>query len=161
MINRIAAGLAIIYNKKLLLIHPTNARWFNTYGIPKGKVEDNESILEAAIREVYEETGITIPLNLINKKEYSITYKSKKVYYFIVKIDDLSQINLDSERVPKSQLQLSEVDWAGFLDIKDATKRIMKHHIPIINHLKTEGLLESEFKTYTEFKYGESNNRRL
>lgn len=36
----------------------------NTWGLPKGHVEDGESIEKAAIREIYEETGIKDLLKL-------------------------------------------------------------------------------------------------
>ncbi len=46
-----SAGIIIILNReKLLLSHPTNARWNNTYSFPKGHIEENESQIDAAIR---------------------------------------------------------------------------------------------------------------
>ena len=55
-VSEISAG-GIVYNtrtKKVLLILDPNNKW----GIPKGLVEKGESIENAAMREVREETGL-------------------------------------------------------------------------------------------------------
>jgi 8-oxo-dGTP pyrophosphatase MutT (NUDIX family) len=50
-----SAGLILIWNNKILLAHPTDREQWQ---FPKGHVEDNESISDAAIRETYEEIGV-------------------------------------------------------------------------------------------------------
>lgn len=121
----ISAGLVIIQHNKILLAHPTNAPWYGTYTIPKGKIEPNESPLEAAIRETYEEVGINIGIDDIKdkKKPYIIEYKNqfgkiyKILYYFIVELK--TEIIIDNNK-----LQKKEVNWAGFLDKDEALFRI-------------------------------------
>ena len=148
MKTKISAGLAIIYDNKVLLCHTTNRGWYGSYGIPKGGIEKGESKLDAAIRETKEEVGIRVPKNLIDKTEHTFTLTTRKykytkiVYYFVVNISDLSQIGLKDLRVPKKQLQLEEVDWAGFIDYKEAMKRVMKSQQVVINNLVGKGLLE-------------------
>mgnify|MGYP002632268813 FL=1 len=149
MKTKISAGLAIIYDNKILLAHTTSRGWFGSYSIPKGGIDESESNLDAAIRETKEEVGITIPKNLIDKTEHTFTVSTKKygnkiVYYYVVQISNLSQIGLTDLKVPKKQLQLEEVDWAGFLDYREATKRIMKSQAVLINNMVGKGLLEQE-----------------
>lgn len=48
-----ASGLVIKDNKVLLIFHPHIKSWFQ----PGGHIDEGESPFEAAIREVYEETG--------------------------------------------------------------------------------------------------------
>ena len=149
MKTKISAGLAIIYDNKILLAHTTSRGWFGSYSIPKGGIDKSESNLDAAIRETKEEVGITIPKNLIDKTEHTFTVSTKKygnkiVYYYVVQISNLSQIGLKDLKVPKKQLQLEEVDWAGFLDYREATKRIMKSQAVLINNMVGKGLLEQE-----------------
>ena len=48
-----ASGLVIHNDKVLLIFHPFIKRWFQ----PGGHIDDGESPIDAAIREVYEETG--------------------------------------------------------------------------------------------------------
>ena len=139
MKTKISAGLAIIYDNKVLLCHTTNRGWYGSYGIPKGGIEKGESKLDAAIRETKEEVGIRVPKNLIDKTEHTFTLTTRKykytkiVYYFIVNISDLSQIGLKDLRVPKKQLQL-----------KEAMKRVMKSQQVVINNLVGKGLLEKK-----------------
>ncbi len=148
MKTKTSAGLAIIYDNKILLAHTTNRGWFGSYGIPKGGIEEGESNLDAAIRETQEEVGIKVPRKLIDTTEHTFTLTTRKykytkiVYYYIVKIDDLSQIGLKDLRISKKQLQVEEVDWAGFIDYKEAMKRVMKSQQVVINNLVGKGLLE-------------------
>jgi 8-oxo-dGTP pyrophosphatase MutT (NUDIX family) len=152
-----SAGLAIIYNGMILLGHTTGRGWYGSYGIPKGGIEDGEDKMSAAIRETFEEVGIKVPRSLINPTEHTFVVTSrdhrfnKTVYYYIVKIDDLSQIGVKDLKIPKSQLQVEEIDWAGFLSYKEASKRIMKSQIALLNNMVSKGLLESNLLNYEQF----------
>jgi ADP-ribose pyrophosphatase YjhB (NUDIX family) len=76
---RVSAGLLIIWNDKILLGHPTNAKWYGTFTIPKGGVELNETNLEAAIRETKEEIGLEFNVSdIIIEDENIINYIDKK-----------------------------------------------------------------------------------
>tara|TARA_Y100000389_G_C17457090_1_gene518870 strand:- start:2748 stop:3179 length:432 start_codon:yes stop_codon:yes gene_type:complete len=139
-----SAGILIIYNNKVLIGHHTNSKWFNSYSIPKGGIEEGEEPIEAAIRECREEVGISIKENQLEKKAYQLEYKSKNkkkdiykiVYYWICRINSLREIGLKEETVPKEQLQLEEMDWAGFADSEEAFKRLAPSVKPIIKHLE-------------------------
>lgn len=127
-----AAGLAIIWEKKILLTHPSNASWKNQpFGIPKGGIEPGEDLLTCAIRETREEVGITVDPELINKDEkYFVFYRRGIPYsrcaYFEVHITSPEQIGLDSQKVPKEMLQLEEVDWAGFIPVEEAIEKLSR-----------------------------------
>ena len=54
-----ASGLVIHDKKVLLIFHPYIKEWFQ----PGGHIDDGESPPEAAIREVYEETGFVCQLH--------------------------------------------------------------------------------------------------
>ncbi len=55
-----ASGLVIKDGKALLIFHPYIKQWFQ----PGGHIDEGEDPIHAAIREVFEETGITCePLN--------------------------------------------------------------------------------------------------
>ncbi len=134
-------GIAIVYDNKILLVHPTNASWQkSTLGIPKGKLEPNEDILTGAIRELKEETGIVLnPAMLSTSQPYvADTYDKlgnvkKQLIYFIYEIASLSEIGLDKETIPKSQLQIEEVDWAGFMGPSGAYPKIARNQLIILD----------------------------
>ena len=145
--TRYSAGIAIVYDGKILLGHSTGRKSNTGYGISKGGIDEGESKLEAAIRETREEFGIKIPNKLIQKQEYTFVVTSRKykynkvVHYYIVEIDNLSQIGLKSEEVPRKQLQVKEVDVARFMDRNEATSYIMQSQIPVLQTLTTRGLI--------------------
>jgi ADP-ribose pyrophosphatase YjhB (NUDIX family) len=74
-------GLYIVNkDNKILICHPTFHSW-DLWSIPKGKVEEGESYLEAAIRETEEETNINFNLAIGKIKFHDLghtTYKSKR-----------------------------------------------------------------------------------
>jgi predicted NUDIX family NTP pyrophosphohydrolase len=150
-----SAGLAIIYNGLILLGHTTGRGWYKSYGIPKGGIENREDKMSAAIRETHEEVGIKVPRKLIDPTEYTFTVKTKNydkiVYYYIVKINSLSDLGIKELKLPKSQLQVEEIDWAGFLDYNEASKRIMKSQLTVLDNIKNMGLLESQIFNYEQF----------
>jgi len=134
---KISAGLVLTYDNKILLVHPTGSKWWGTYSIPKGgEEEDDDDILETAYRETNEEVGLNLdPINYKPQSEGYINYKNKdgeiykRVHFFIVPLDEEIIIN-------RNKLQKEEIDWAGFLDKKEAEKRIFWRFKPLLNFLK-------------------------
>lgn len=123
---KISSGLLIIQNKKILLVHPTSAPWKNTYSIPKGGLENDETNQMAAIRETFEEVGLQFNESDLSKTEFFIDYKNKhgkifkKVFYFVINLEPGTLPDVLSD----DMLQKEEVDWAGFLDIETAKEKI-------------------------------------
>lgn len=121
----ISAGLLIIQDNKILLAHPTSAPWYGTYTIPKGKVQKNETLIDAAMRETFEEVHVKIDINDIENidnpniieyiNEKGVVYK--KLFYFVVHPKTNIKIN-------KKKLGIKEVDWAGFIDKNESMDRI-------------------------------------
>lgn len=133
---RVSAGLVIIQNNKILLVHPTNSPWYGTYSIPKGGIDKKEDPLEAALRETREETGIKIKRKHISHKDAGfIDYTNKKgkvykrVYYFVA---------FPKKPIIKDmfKLQQEEVDWAGFLSREEAKKHIFGRFKPLLKFIK-------------------------
>lgn len=130
---KISAGLVIIQDNKILLAHPTSAKWEGTYSIPKGLMEENESILDCALRETKEEIGIEVDINDITGTGKIIYEKKNKkyktVHYFVVE----PKVRIE---IVDFNLQEEEVDWVGFLTKEEAEKRIFWRLKEVLNHLK-------------------------
>ena len=139
----VSAGCLIILNKKKVLLgHPTNNSWNNCYSPPKGGVDAGESLLQAALRETREEMSIDIRLSQISNKENPIQvdyYKKKElfkqVYLYVVSINSISEIGMETEILDKSRLQITELDWAGFLTKKEAQPKIFFRFWPVIEKM--------------------------
>lgn len=139
-----AAGVAITFNGKLLVVHPTGASWKKSaVGIPKGGIEPGEELLDAAIRELREETGISLDPNMLRNKEIQSVdqYNSNGdlIYilsYYVLPINNLSEIGIDSLKINKKNLQLEEIDWAGFIDINEIYPIIHRSQLIILDRIK-------------------------
>lgn len=137
----ISAGTAILYKNKILLCHPTTLPWVNSFSPPKGGIDGDETLLEAALRETSEEVGVHLDVSQISNPDdpIEVLYISKKgelfkkAYIFIVKIKSLSEIDASSEVLDKSRLQAVEVDWAGFMTKEEAENKIFFRFKPLLN----------------------------
>ena len=132
------AGVVLIYDNKILLVHPTNSSWKSrSCGIPKGFMQDGEDAIDSALRELREETGIKLKLEQLQKVPYTVEIHGKKevqvLTYFVCKIEDLAELGLHSKKIPKDQLQLDEVDWAKFVDAEEAYKLITQAQLIILD----------------------------
>ena len=102
-----ACGCIIIENGQVLLIQQTEGHW----GFPKGHVEEGETELETAIREVKEETNLDVEVD--KNKRYMVEYVTdkgilKEVVLFIAK-----KIG-GSEKYQESEIK--SMEWMSFED---------------------------------------------
>jgi ADP-ribose pyrophosphatase YjhB (NUDIX family) len=107
--NVIAGGGKVYNDKGKVLFIFRNDKW----DLPKGRIENNESIEEGAIREVEEETGVK---NLSITKPLQTTYhifkrnrryKIKITYWFEM------QTTYDGELKPEASEGITKVKWLG------------------------------------------------
>ena len=108
-----AAGGVVINNKNQVLFIFRNGFW----DLPKGKVEDDEAIEVAAIREVEEECGIRKP-RIINK--VLVTYHTydtygenciKPTHWYLMQYDG------DEELLAQEEEGITNVQWVNQEDI--------------------------------------------
>ncbi|WP_215491906.1 NUDIX hydrolase [Fenollaria sporofastidiosus] len=115
----LSSGGVIINNNLILLLKKYNG----DYVLPKGRIERGESIEEAALREVKEESGITGEIKkYLGKIEYSFINKMKNV-----KVDKTVHFFLmstkDTHTIPQS---MEGFKTAKFYDRNEAI-RLMKY----------------------------------
>jgi 8-oxo-dGTP pyrophosphatase MutT (NUDIX family) len=87
-------------NKKILITISNN----NKIGIPKGTIIKNEDIYSAAMREIYEETGLSIYID-----ENTKTKNIKSYYHFFVVYIDNGSLNLIPNPIDTDEI--SESKW--------------------------------------------------
>jgi len=106
-----AGGLVFNKDKELLAIF-RRGHW----DLPKGKIEKDETIKEAAVREVQEETGIQ-HINL--KKKVGVTYHtySTKKYKRVLKVSHWFKMKTkDIEVTPQTEEDIEKVEWVDLYD---------------------------------------------
>lgn len=84
-IRSVSTGIIVLYDNQILLQHRSDT---NDYGTPGGNVELDEKIMDAAKRELFEETGIVVhELSLfgIYSGESQVTiYPNGDITYYVV-----------------------------------------------------------------------------
>jgi predicted NUDIX family NTP pyrophosphohydrolase len=132
---------------EVLLVHPGGPYWSNkdegAWSIPKGEFEGNEDPLEAAKRELREETGIS-PNGVVIPLE-PLRQPSGKLIYAWAMNQDLDPAKVKSnmfilEWPPRSgqQQQFPEVDRAAWLSIEVAMRKIIKGQAPFLIELQNK-----------------------
>lgn len=139
-----SAGIAIIYNGKILMTRATNSPWYGSWMPPKGKIEEGETEEEAACREVEEECGITVDPSMLGAR-HVIPYtrgnggkKYKEVYIFECKIDALEDLNIPKLikwELPTYMLQEEEIGNARFMDLEECKIRALPRYTSMVDQI--------------------------
>lgn len=129
---------------EVLLVHPGGPFWSRkddgAWSVPKGEVELNEDLLEAATREVKEELGIEpegkpIPMNPLKQKS------GKLIHCWALRqnLDPTKIVSnfFELEWPPKSghKKQFPEVDKAAWFDVPSARKKILPGQAGFLDEL--------------------------
>ena len=107
-----ASGLVVENGKALLIFHPHIKRWLQ----PGGHVDDGESPIDAAIREVYEETGLVCAIasdsyDPLDIDVHIIPSNPKKGEGEHLHIDLLFLLKVVREESPLEEMQFQ---WVAF-----------------------------------------------
>lgn len=131
MAQKFSTVAVINRDKKILLLKrgPTAPYNPNNYCFPGGTVEENESLEDAASRELYEETGIVVDSN--NLKKMVIVYPSGyRKTIFVTKVN-YTEVRLNYEH--------TDYTW---VDSTDSINYPMVNGLRItLSSLKENGLI--------------------
>jgi 8-oxo-dGTP pyrophosphatase MutT (NUDIX family) len=141
----IASGIFII-NKDLnvLICHPTRHAK-NFWSIPKGKLDSGESLVDAAIRETYEECNIELNEyynKLIPLPPVTYSHKKKEIRPFVLfETDcvglDLSKFELKcNSNVPEERGGFPEMDDFKWVTIDVAELLLHETQVTCLNNIK-------------------------
>ena len=95
----VAAGAVVVRpGREVLLVHRPR---YDDWSFPKGKLDRGEHPLAAAVREVAEETGLTVRLGRpLNDQRYPASGRMKTVHYWLARVkgdDDVSSYLVNDE----------------------------------------------------------------
>lgn len=110
--------------ERILICHPTNHPW-DVWSIPKGLIDEGETPLEAAVREVYEETSLILDTNAeFEELPYNVyTSKKKRVKPFIhyhKNVISISDLSCESFVHKEDKEPFPEVDYFRMVNIDTA-----------------------------------------
>ena len=146
---KISAGILLYRlnnsDPEVLLVHPGGPFWvkknMGSWSIPKGEIEPEEDLLEAAIRETKEETGIKSQGKFIALSP--LKQKSGKIIHAWALQGNFDPLDLKSNSFemiwpPKSGKNnvFPEIDKAAWFPLKEAKLRIVPGQIPFITELE-------------------------
>jgi 8-oxo-dGTP pyrophosphatase MutT (NUDIX family) len=122
-----AAGGMVLNQKGELLMIFRKGLW----DMPKGKLDDGESIEECALREVSEETGLT-KLKMIRELQttyHTYPYKGKTAlkpsHWYLM------HYHGNEKLVPQLEEDITEIKWAN----KQEAKRLIENAYPSIKEM--------------------------
>src|SRR5436190_2512655 len=144
-----SAGILLYRIKKnqpeVLLVHPGGPFWakkdLGSWSIPKGEYEEGEDPLDAARREVEEETGLQVKGPFIELAP--VKQKGGKLVVAWAAEGDFDPATIKSnefemEWPPKSgkRKTFPEVDKAGWFTIPEAIEKIVEGQIPLLKEME-------------------------
>lgn len=129
-----AGGLILSSTSKILMIHRRGV-----WDLPKGKLDDGESIAECAVREVIEETGISGEINLgeeLHRSYHVYSYKGSKIlkttHWFAMTVREEWPLQ------PQAEEDITEAVWIA----KSKLQETLCHTWPTIRDVfATAGLI--------------------
>ena len=139
---------------EVLLVHPGGPFWvkkdLGAWSIPKGEFTDEETPLDAAIRELYEETGCQISGDFI-----ALTPRKQKngkvIYAYAIEHDfDVELLKSNTFKIewpPKSgkEQEFPEIDRAEWFNYETCRQKLNEVQAEIIeelaNQLRMKGLM--------------------
>ena len=133
-----SCGAIVFYLKEdkeqiLLIKHSNSGHW----SFPKGHVEEGETEVETAVREIMEETGVNADID--TRFRTVVTYSPKKdvikdVVYFFATTDNYDTRNQEEE---VSEVRWVDIDKAlGSVSYKNDKELVKKATNFYINHKK-------------------------
>jgi len=141
---RVTSGIVFIYKNKIMLVHPSDRKWENSFSYPKGKIDNGESIKDAAIRETEEEIGVKFPRKFLSKDNlYRLVNRDEEFggcikidYYYLIKLDDnMFNKYFKNLKIKKKNLPQGELDWAGFMSDVQSVSKLKNRLKPILKHI--------------------------
>jgi 8-oxo-dGTP pyrophosphatase MutT (NUDIX family) len=124
-----AAGGIVINSMNQVLFIYRNNKW----DLPKGRVEKNEALELAAVREVEEETGVE-NLEIINhiKTTYHIfkrngIYKLKETFWYEM------QTNFNGDLIPQIEEGITKVEWKSKNEAKNVPQNSYRNIKCLLN----------------------------
>lgn len=114
------SAMAVVFLKDKILVTEELIYGKVRLSLPKGHVEQGETLIDCAIRECFEETNCKLTKNQVLKElePFIVNFLNseneeveKEIYPIVFKVDELPELKIKEERV----LKITFMDIANFL----------------------------------------------
>ena len=137
----LGVGAVIVKGDQVLVVRRANPPLQGEWSLPGGLVETGETTKEAVVREILEETNLTIqPIELVEVFERILRDAESRVQYHFVVVDYLCRI-LSGELRPGTDV--TEIRWARLeelpmLGITPETRNVIQKALNIARTVQVE-----------------------
>ena len=108
LIKEKSCGCIILKDDKVLLVYEKSGKF---WGFPKGHMEDGETEIQTALREVNEEVGLDVEID--ETKKYTINYNIKNEVNKTVVLYIAKPINTD---IKKQESEIENIKWCNYAE---------------------------------------------
>ena len=128
----IAAGGVVRNDKGYILLIFRRGKW----DLPKGKLDEGETLEQCAVREVEEETGLK---NIELQEKITTTYHTysefgkhilKESYWYKMKCSS------DQKLIPQTEEDITKVKWVRYDDLKEYASNTYQTILEVLNNFK-------------------------
>ncbi len=126
----VIAGCLIVRDNKILMIKEAKKKCYGQWNFPAGHVDEPEFITDAAIREVYEETGCKVklkgvlPICMVEAKDA----ESRLMVRFTAEIVE--------ENIKINPNEILDVQWLDIEQVKNMTEQELRGYDTSIQFIK-------------------------
>lgn len=125
---KIISGCVIKKNNKILMVQEAQKKCYGQWNFPAGHVDDGEKITEAALREVYEETGCKVKLTGV----LPICSKEDKEPRIMVRFT----ADIIKEDIKFDKKEILDVQWIDIEKIKCMTEQELRAYDVNMSYIK-------------------------
>jgi len=145
---------------EVLIVHPGGPFWakkdLGVWSIPKGELNDNESLLDAALREFQEEmgeqiSGNFIPMTPIKQNNGKIVYAFALEHDFDALKTKSNTFTMEWPQKSGKKQEFPEIDKGQWFDFTTSKQKLNKCQAFIIDELvKKLNLVDAQLKSKSE-----------
>lgn len=127
---KIISGCLIVRNDKILMVKEAKKKCYGQWNFPAGHVDELEKITDAAIREVYEETGCKVKLTGV-LPICSVDGNDGETRLMIRFTADILEENIKFDKD-----EILDVKWIDIKEIKNMTEKELRGYTSSIKFIE-------------------------